>query len=369
MSAPQAEALLAAPAGRAVLARLIGLDSFDLLSGMGKPLPGNAARLESATPRAARRETESDPRRHREAAEVVAAAVADVDLGQLARCRDQLLLLAVLARMIEDPDAGAGAELAAARGALLPVAQALVAAPAARWWWEPADRDRQRWVGMDGAEPPRGAAVTEAVRRAVAEEGREEEQQTSLATRGRFWRRRQRSARSVSWWSAPLGGTVFTSTGPIDILPAAELGLVEDSAGEELAEVWAIGIDPGARVREILGPADWARLAAEFPRDVTASRRYDWDRWTGQRGPWILPDWLAAAREWDGIHLSIGGYLTAARLPLAAGSAMTLLAGWEPDQTLWLNDSFTTADRVGSWRGTPGSDALPEVTLPWLEYR
>jgi hypothetical protein len=367
MSGPEA-ALLTAPVGREVLAELIGIDPLDLLAELGEPLPEGVVRLESAERAEAQRGREARPVR-RSAADVVAAAVSRVDLSQVARCRDRLLLLSVVARVIEGQQLDARDSLAAAADALVPVAQALAAAPAASWWWDAVDRKRQRWVGAEGTSPPRGAAVAEAVGRMAATEEKEEEQERSRAAGGRFWRPRRDGERSVSWWSAPLGGAVSTTTGPIDVLPAVELGCSEDSAGEEHVEVWAVGIDEGARVREIGDAFDWAELAAEFPRDVTASRRYDWDRWTGQSGPWVLPDWVAVARDWDGIHLSIGGYLAATGVALTAGNAMTLLAGWEPDQTLWLNDVFTTADHVASWRGTLGSTALPEATLPWLMDR
>ena len=326
-------------------------------------------RLESAAERADVRLGRAAQSGRRTAAEVVAAAVSEADLGQLARCRDRLLLLSVVARVIEGQLADAGAALAAAAGALAPVAQALVAAPGAQWWWDAVDRRHQRWVGSVGTSPPRGAAVAEAVRRSTAAEDQEEEEEKSRTAQRRFWRPGRHGERSVSWWSAPLGGTVFTTTGPVEVLPAVELGLAEDNAGEELMEVWAVGIDEGARVREIRGASDWAALAAEFPRDVTASRHYDWSRWTGQPGPWVLPDWAAAARDWDGVHLSIGGYLAAAGVARAAGNAATLLAGWQPDWTLWLNDAFTTVEHVASWRGTPGLTALPEAALPWLMDR
>lgn len=44
-----------------------------------------------------------------------------------------------------------------------------------------------------------------------------------------------------------------------------------------------------------------------------------------------------------------------------------MLAGWEPDQTLWLNDVFTTVEHVASWRGSPGSEAMPVAVPTWLE--
>jgi hypothetical protein len=317
MSRPDQEALLGAPLARAVLAELIGLDPYDLLAGQGA------------------------------AASVITAAVARADLGRLAGCHDPLALLAAVARVAEGEQALAEARLAEGREALRPVARALAAAPAAQWWWEPPDRSRQRWVGLEGTTPPRGADVAAAVSRVIAEED-------EPAPQRRLLRRGRDAPRSGYWWSPPLGGTVFTTTGPVGGLPAVELGVAEDNAGDETFEVWAVGIEPGARIREIGGPADWARLTAEFPRDVTASRHDDWARWTGRPGPWTLPDWPSAARAWDGIHLSVAGYLLASREALAVGDGWTLLAGWDADQTLWLNDVFTGAEHVASWHGSPG---------------
>lgn len=368
MSAPEVEALLAGPAGRAVLAELVGLDLFREL---GEPVPGGVRLVQDGTAPAGRRRGKEAPAGQRRGApdaragELIAAAVSAADLGELASCRDRLLLLSAVANVIEGRQAAAGPYLAAARNALGPVAEALVAAPAARWWWEPVNRSGQRWAGAEGTALPRGAALAAAVQRIAAAEAQEELD----AARGQFWQLRRRHPISISWWSAPLGGTVFTTTGPIETLPAVELGCVEDSAGEEVREVWAVEIDPDARVREIGGPADWARLAAEFPRDVTASRQHDWDSWTGQESTWVLPDWPAVSREWDGVHVSVSGYLSASGFAIAAGNASTLLAGWEPDQALWLKDVFAKAEYVAPWRGSPGSDALPDVTPPWQRHR
>lgn len=370
MSGAEPEALVAAPVGRAVLAELIGIEPLDLRTGMGRPTPAGTVRLRSTTARADRRADQgARARHHRDAADVIGSAVAEVDLSQVAGCDDRLLLLSVVARVIEGHQADAAAALAAARNVLLPVAQALAAAPAAGWWWQPVDRSAQRWVGADGAALPRGNGLTEAVRLVMEEEEKDEERERSRAVRSPRWPLRRTTRRSVAWWSAPLGGTVFTTTGPIDRLPALELGCVADSAGEEQLEVWAVEIGAQARIREIGGPEDWSRLVSEFPRDVTGSRQYDWNSWTGEAGPWVLPDWTAVARDWDGVHLSVAGFLTASVLPVAAGNAATLLAGWEPDRTLWLNDAFTKVDYVGPWRGTPGSAALPEFVLPWLRQR
>ncbi len=60
------------------------------------------------------------------------------------------------------------------------------------------------------------------------------------------------------------------------------------------------------------GAADWAHLCRTYPLDVTNSRRHDWYRVTGRGGRWLLPDWSRVADDWDAVHLSGWGYLTAA---------------------------------------------------------
>jgi CBS domain-containing protein len=128
---------------------------------------------------------------------------------------------------------------------------------------------------------------------------------------------------------------VWTSRGNIGDLPAVGLACAEDPLGEEEFEVWAVGIDPDARVYEVHEPGDWGWLAATHPTDVTASRWHDWSRWTGREGRWILPDWRSVAAQWDGVHVSVAGYLSTAGMAVESeGGSATLLAGWDADQTL-----------------------------------
>jgi hypothetical protein len=103
------------------------------------------------------------------------------------------------------------------------------------------------------------------------------------------------------------------------------------------------------RVLELRGPADWARLVERYPLEVTASRRHDWWRTTGVDSRWYLPDYAAAARDHDAIHLSPLAYLMTAGLPLPVLDGVTLLAGWDPDATFWLVDLPEPIDMVERW--------------------
>jgi hypothetical protein len=375
----RADLLLGGRLGRAMLADLAGLDPLVLLAAEGKPPPAGVTFLESSSssglsallrwsrrPRRAHRDAGTWPEWMNPAGTDIAAmireAVATAVHAPAERSwfTDPLALLASVARVAEQWEPALPAGQA---GLLRPLAEAVASAPAASWWWEPADLRHQRWVGCDHHRTlARGGAVARAVEAAEDDAAAEEEAMArdwALAPRGR------RGGAEVivtgTWWSGPLGGTIWTSRGNIGDLPAVGLACAEDPLGEEEFEVWAVGIDPAARVYEVHEPGDWGRLAAAHPRDVTASRRHDWNSWTGREGRWILPDWRSVAAQWDGVHVSVAGYLSTARMAVDGGDgAASLLAGWDADQTLWLRDVFTGTRQVTTWHGTPGPEALDD---------
>ena len=362
-----------------MLADLAGLDPLVLLAAEGEPPPAGVTFLESSSSgglgarfrwpwprrrRGARRDQGTWPEWMNPggdgAAAIIGAAVASTlqESAERVWSTDPLTLLASVAQAAEqwEPPLPGGQA-----GPLRPLAEAVAGAPAARWWWEPADLRHQRWLGCDHH---RGLARGGDVARAV--EAAEEDAAAEEQAMARDWAQAPRGRRgdaavavSGTWWSGPLGGTAWTSRGNIGDLPAVGLACAEDPLGEEDFEVWAVGIDPAARVYEVHEPGHWERLAAAYPRDVTASRRHDWGRWTGREGRWILPDWRSVAAQWDGVHVSVAGYLTTAGMAVDSGDGTaTLLAGWDADQTLWLRDVFTDTRRLTTWRGTPGPEAL-----------
>jgi hypothetical protein len=374
----RADLLLGGRRGRAMLADLAGLDSFVLLAAEGKPPPAGVTFLESSSsglsarlrrllrPRRAHRDAGTWPEwmnpGGNDAATIIGAAVASTVQAPAERrwFTDPLALLTSVARAAEQwepPLPDDQAEL------LRPLAEAVASAPAASWWWEPADLRNQRWVGCDHHRTlARGGDVAGAVE--AAEEDAAAEEQAMARDRALAPPGRRGGAEVIvtgTWWSGPLGGTVWTSRGNIGDLPAVGLACAEDPLGEEEFEVWAVGIDPAARVYEVHEPGDWGRLAATHPKDVTASRRHDWSRWTGREGQWILPDWRSVAAQWDGVHVSVAGYLSTAGMAVdIGGGAATLLAGWDADQTLWLRDVFTGTRQLTTWHGTPGPEALDD---------
>lgn len=139
---------------------------------------------------------------------------------------------------------------------------------------------------------------------------------------------------------------------------------------------------PDARTAEIRTPEDWAELCRRYPLDVTAQRRHVWFETTGRKGRWVIPDWSRVAEEFDGVHVGLAGYLQTAGAVIDVGSCFpgeghghlgeeseaiptagdtddrtaSVLAGWHPDTTFWLNDVIDTVTEVVEWRLDDGAD-------------
>jgi hypothetical protein len=213
-----------------------------------------------------------------------------------------------------------------------------------RWWWSGMDRSAQRYVEWDGPEEPApelgGAA--EMLRRVDAE---------AIECERRMSRDRHRPAgtgMAGHWWSFPSLGPISTTRG-LGRLGAVLLAGREDGHGETEAIVRPVGLAANARVFEIDGPGAWQRLVTGYPRTATATYRHTW-AWTGWDGEWLVPRWPAVAADWDGVYLSVAGYLSTAGRLLPAGSARTLLAGWNPDETYWLADVIASLGEAQAWR-------------------
>jgi hypothetical protein len=199
------------------------------------------------------------------------------------------------------------------------------------WWSSPVDLDDQVLVTWEGPAPGLdGAADKLRLWREAAMVDEHRARAERPSDRGAPW--------SGAWWSAPvMSGLASTSR------PRPGVALVEDDQGWDGAALTPVAVTRPVRVLEVHSPADWTRLVARYPLDVSASRRHDWWRATGAREPLLLPDYSAAAEDWDGIHVSPRGYLTTATRALAVNAGSTVLAGWNPDQTWWLTDCLQVA--------------------------
>jgi hypothetical protein len=221
--------------------------------------------------------------------------------------------------------------------------------PDVRWWTAPVDRDRQRYAQFLDQHPLpdpdrllTGAAESVGAWRADTLEDERS---------AHDWPEDPAASYGGRWWSTPETSLLPVTTRALPALGAVGLALVEDGLGWQSARCWPVVPEEGARVYEICGPNRWAELVDRYPLDVSKSRRHDWWRVTGQAGRWLIPDYMAMAADWDAVHLSVAGYLTTARIAIPAGDgACTMLAGWDPDATWWINDVLSCTSPPEDWR-------------------
>ncbi|MFP5019879.1 serine/threonine-protein kinase [Pseudonocardia phyllosphaerae] len=260
----------------------------------------------------------------------VAALLPEVPVG----IPDDTRLLHCLWRSVDDaaywqpPD---GDEALAAtpemRAALVPVAEQIARASGTAWWSTPVRRDDQWLVDFAPGES-RAPAPDPA---------------TLLAT----WRWREASG--GLWWSVPPQ-ELARSTRALDGSGPVGLALVEAGHGWDEAVAHRVSVAPDARILEIDDPGDWAGLARRHPVDVTSEHGHDWDEVTGRPGPWVRPDWSRVAEEYDGVHLTVTGYLSTAGRAIDIGDGRAaVLAGWDPDQTYWLTDAAHVTGPAVRW--------------------
>ncbi len=108
-------------------------------------------------------------------------------------------------------------------------------------------------------------------------------------------------------------------------------------------------IAEGARVFEIDGPEAWHRLCFRYPDSGPG----------GLLGGLVVPDFAAVACDWDAVHLSLAGLLTAEQVVVQGTNGRTALQGWEAEATVWLRRAFDDVTRL--------PDLLePPVDGPWM---
>ncbi len=140
-----------------------------------------------------------------------------------------------------------------------------------------------------------------------------------------------------------------STTRSLPQLGAVHLALVEDSFGWTVATCAPVTVRPSPRVYEIHDAKDWMELVARYPMDVSNSRRHDWWRCAGAEGRLLIPDYDRTGQDCDAIHLTVRGYLTTAGAALPVDAGTTVLAGWNPDETWWLNDCLAVREPAVTW--------------------
>ena len=245
------------------------------------------------------------------------------------------------------------------------LARAVLEEPGVGWWFEPIARESQMWIS-DSSGPPTASGLE------------------SPNLQMTYWERRTNKSESGFYTCTSYGGV----TSFLTVMDMSEVhGPVNDMAMyfEFPLSQWQVRVSENARVYEINGARDWYRLCAEYPArsardasDPEASDKAGWDVYplravdgSGRADiatdmeRWLTPNWAMVAEDWDGVHLTLGGLLTAEKVRVASAAGWSMLRFWDMEQTMWLRWTFDGVERLPDRYAKP----LPiELSFPFADY-
>jgi hypothetical protein len=184
------------------------------------------------------------------------------------------------------------------------MARAVLTSPQAAWWFGPLDRRQQIWLSGERSSPDPTQLIIP--------------QQPPDS-----WERyAQKPARGL--YTSTMVDTISSQlTGAGDLL---------DLFGKLPLACWRLEAPPDVRIVEVDGPQAWHDLCVKYPA-------------IGEDGQ-LVPDWSAIAKDWDAVHLTLGGLLTAEQVRVESQDGWTTLWGWDCEQTVWLHWRFTDFVRL-----------------------
>ena len=193
--------------------------------------------------------------------------------------------------------------------------------PDAATWFGPLDTESQVWVSQHGQAPDPARFIAPASPLSNWERYAEKPQH------GMF------TSTLTSWTAAILVG--------IDQRVGDLTGLSSNHG--DPYPLWFLKADQSARVFEVDGPQAWHDLCARYP--AAGIRNQTTPDFSMDEGR-IVPDWPAVAVDWDAVHLTFGGLLTAEQVRVESSSGWTYHWSWNVEQTLWLRWMFTHVERM-----------------------
>ena len=215
--------------------------------------------------------------------------------------------------------------LLAAKELLRPVSQLLATNSDLDWWWGDAKVDDQLWVSQRDTWPLSHQKLSQA----------------RAENTGRDFFSKLTDEEHTRWWVQPGSDRIADTTRQLvgSALPVKLFCHDDWVVDKENVQIWAVEVPVGTKIYEVHCPSDWVNLVTRFPREYPNPPMGEWLRWTDRSGPWLLPDWKAIAKNYDGVHVSVGGYLSTSYQALPIGDHFTILSGWHPDSTSWLGDA------------------------------
>jgi hypothetical protein len=201
-----------------------------------------------------------------------------------------------------------------------PIAEEIMGAAELAWWWAPLDRGSQLWsshAGSDSLEPGLDRA--------------------GAGPMSHFERYAHKPHPTILTSTAKA-----TDISSLIIASAFGNGDLQPHPYDAIRRC-RFAVHPAARVYEIGSPGDWAALARRYPA-IDPGGHHRPVAPDGSLGPGeppeIVPDWLAVARDWDGVHVSLGGMLLATDVWVADAAGSSRFWGWDCEGTYWLRWSF-----------------------------
>ncbi|RAQ94740.1 hypothetical protein A4R35_04275 [Thermogemmatispora tikiterensis] len=270
--------------------------------------------------------------------------------------------------------------LLSAGPALRPFAPHLLAAPGAANWFSDLDRQHQEWVSVTG-QPPQAAAFVPDLRpwgAGITKPRQALWTSTSLSESSSNWLHYLRLRSEPPFLDPPFrrwrlfvapSARVYEIHGPQDwhdlcraypalsSLPGARQLHADHGSRPVLVELLPLLASPQAarqgRGTRLPGrrPGLSFRLPGTFWRwrrlltaHRAASARPEFPSGSGTADAeetFIEPDWRAVARDWDGVHLSLGGFLSSEGVIWGSPEeGHAHLFGWGTESTLWLHWAF-----------------------------
>lgn len=113
-------------------------------------------------------------------------------------------------------------------------------------------------------------------------------------------------------------------------------------------------IRPDARIYEVDGTDAWHRLCTTYPARFEPP--VESENVVVSHGL-IVPDYAAAARDWDAVHITIGALLTAAQVRVDGDDGWSMLWGFDAEMSIWMRPVWDKVKMVAfdepaiqSWR-------------------
>lgn len=220
-------------------------------------------------------------------------------------------------------------------------ARAVIEHPGTAWWFDDIDLNAQAWVSIHWTNPPLKFIYGTPPNTMAWERPRNPS--------GRWERYAQKIFTNPPQVTSTLYGPHLTS----------KLVGYEDRVGDYMCEFplawWSMRFLEEVRVFEIHGSADWHDLCVRYPAKGTKDSR-------------LVPNWGAVAEEWDGVHLSLGGFLAAEQNRYESAAGWSMLDFWHAEQTFWLRALKTETERQPDFdrgMGPPQIQGLRSHNISW----